>query len=75
MASKNCQNEEILLYIAKEVGRKVYLMGLDIDFNRQWYSSVERDAFMVGWLEAAEDTSHYGIAATIDSSGKCFIVN
>ncbi len=60
MATKSCQNDEMLLSIAKEVGRKVYVMGLDIDFNRQWYSPVERDAFVVGWLEAATETSYRG---------------
>jgi len=59
MATKSCQNDELLLYIAKEVGRKVYLMGLGIDYNREWYTSVERDAFEVGWLEAATESSSY----------------
>jgi hypothetical protein len=57
MASKNCQNDPVLLYMAKEVGRKVYSMGLEIDYNRDWYSQVERDAFEVGWLEAADESS------------------
>jgi hypothetical protein len=60
MATKNCQNDEVLLYLAKEVGRKVYSMGLDIDYNRDWYSPVERDAFQVGWLEAADESSYQG---------------
>ncbi len=60
MATTSCQNDEMLLSIAKEVGRKVYVMGLDIDFNRQWYSPVERDAFVVGWLEAATESFYRG---------------
>jgi hypothetical protein len=57
MATKNCQNDPVLLYIAKEVGRKVYTMGLEIDYNRDWYTPIERDAFEVGWLEAANESS------------------
>lgn len=57
MASITCDNDAILLYVAKEVGRKVYAMGLDIDYNHTWYSPVERDAFELGWLEAAAESS------------------
>ena len=57
MATKNCQNDPILLYMAKEVGRKVYSMGLEIDYNRDWYTPVVREAFEVGWLEAANEAS------------------
>ncbi len=57
MATKNCQNDALLIYLAKEVGRKVYSMGLDIDYNRDWYSPIELEAFEVGWLEAANESS------------------
>ena len=60
MASTNCQNDVMLLSIAREVGRKVYTLGLDSDYNRHWYSPVERDAFMTGWLEAATESAGQG---------------
>ncbi len=60
MASIFCQNDLLLLSIAREVGRKVALMGLDSDFHRHWYSPAERDAFMDGWLEAAAESSDEG---------------
>jgi hypothetical protein len=74
MATRNCQNDEILLAIANKVGRKAYFMGLDLDFNCHWYSPVERDAFVVGWLEA-EESSWQRLAATTLSTGNCFLVN
>ncbi len=69
MATTSCQNDEMLLSIAREVGRKVYVMGLDIDFNRQWYSPVERDAFVVGWLEAATESFYRGYPVKAASRG------
>jgi hypothetical protein len=80
MATTNCQNDEILLAIANQVGRKAYLMGLDINFNRHWYSPVERDAFVLGWLAAAEESSPHGPGAMsfshgTSSLGPCFMVH
>ena len=75
MATRSCQNDEMLLSIAKQVGRKVYFMGLDMDFNRHWYSTAERDAFDGGWLEAAEESLNQGHAATSLSFGNYFMVN
>ena len=75
MATTNCQNDEILLPIANQVGRKAYLMGLDIDFNRNWYSPVERDAFVLGWLAAEEESSPRGHVATSFSHGTRFMVH
>ncbi len=69
MATTNCQNDAMLLIMAKEVGRKVYGMGLDIDFNRHWYSPVERDAFVDGWLEAAAESSCRGTAVELLRAG------
>ena len=75
MATKSCQNDEILLAIANQVGRKAYFMGLDMDFNRNWYSSVERDAFVRGWLAADEESFLRGHAATSFSHATCFMVH
>ena len=70
MASKNCGNDEMLLYLAREVGRKVHSLGLDIDFNREWYSPVERDAFQLGWLEADEESPWRGNPAKLLNTGR-----
>lgn len=75
MATRSCQNDEILLSIAQEVGRKAYFLGLDIDFNRYWYSPVEHDAFVAGWLEAAEDSFHQRHATTSFGTGNRVIMN
>ena len=70
MAMTSCQNDEILLSIATAVGRKAYCMGLDIDTNHLWYTPLERDAFMSGWLEAANGASFHGHATRPLSSGQ-----
>ena len=75
MATTSCQNDEILLSIANQVGRKAYFMGLDIDFNSDWYSPVERDAFVMGWLAEAEESSPRGHAAMSSRHGTCFMVH
>jgi hypothetical protein len=75
MATTSCQNDEMLLAVANQVGRKVYSMGLDIEFNRNWYSPVERDAFVQGWLAAAKESTPCGHAATSFSHGTCFMAH
>jgi hypothetical protein len=69
MATTSCQNDAILLTVAREVGRKAFSIGLGIDFNHNWYSPVEHDAFVSGWLEAATESSCRETGGKIVSAG------
>lgn len=54
VASANCQNYELFLSIAEEVGRKAYFMGVDLEIKLPWYSTEERVAFYAGWIAAEQ---------------------